>query len=156
MKIKQKKILKPLIKLHLLKTQIYKQANGLQSLNTSVLQLKQVLKIIYLYSKNKKKILFLGFPYNKFVHNQVNYLFHSKNSYLKKKINFNQIDLIVLHNTKDKDLNIIKNLESFNVPIVVFGNVQSKNYSFNVLTKKKSINNFILFIIFSILTKYSK
>ena len=70
------------------------------------------------------------------MHNQVNYLFHSKNSYLKKKLNFNQIDLIVLHNTKNKDLNIIKNLESFNVPIVVFGNAQSKNYSFNVLTKK--------------------
>ena len=55
MKIKNKKNLKPLIKLYLLKNQFYKQSSKLKSLNKTMLQLKQSLKIIYLYKQKKKK-----------------------------------------------------------------------------------------------------
>ena len=58
MKIKNKKNLKPLIKLYLLKNQFYKQSSKLKSLNKTMLQLKQSLKIIYLYKQKKKKNLF--------------------------------------------------------------------------------------------------
>ena len=56
MKINRKKNLKPLVKLHFLKNQFYKQFFNFQSTtNTVTLQLKQALKTIYLYEKKKKK-----------------------------------------------------------------------------------------------------
>lgn len=158
MKIKHKKILKPLIKLHFLKNQFYKQFIKAKCVNNVTLQLKQALKIIYLYKKKKKPILFLGFPYNKFVHNQINHIFISKNSYLKNKdnLNYKQFDLIVYNKTSNKDKQLLKTLENLNIPIVLFGDLNENGYNFNVLTKKKSIKNFNFFIIFSILTKYIK
>lgn len=58
MKIQYKKILKPLIKLHFLKNQYYKYLKDSDWLNTITVQLKQSLKIIYLYDKKKKKFFF--------------------------------------------------------------------------------------------------
>ena len=53
MKIKLKKKSRSLIKLHLLKYQIYKDNLNI-NLNNVNIELKQALKIIYLYNKKKK------------------------------------------------------------------------------------------------------
>ena len=156
MKINRKKILKPLVKLHFLKNQFYKQFFNFQSTtNTVTLQLKQALKTIYLYEK-KKKILFLGFSYNKLVHNQTNHYFRSKTMYLKNKLGFDKFDLIVFNKSSYKDLQLLKILDKSNIPVIVFGGFGEKVYNVSILTKKKSIKNFNLFLIFSILTKYQK
>ena len=54
MKIKLKQKSKSLIKLHLLKYQVYKNYFN-TSFNNITIELKQALKIIYLYNKKKKK-----------------------------------------------------------------------------------------------------
>lgn len=59
MKITHKKIKTPLIKIHFLKNQYYKsKTKYFTKVDSLTLQLKQVLKIIYLYKKNKKKYFF--------------------------------------------------------------------------------------------------
>lgn len=156
MKIKNKKNLKPLIKLYLLKNQFYKQSSKLKSLNKTMLQLKQSLKIIYLYKQKKKKILFLGFPNNKFIQNQINCVFSSKNLYLKNKLNYKQFDLIVFNKTNSKDLFLLKQLKKVNIPLVIFGDVLNEEYCFSFSSKKNFTKNFNIFIIFSILTKQVK
>ena len=156
MKIKKKKILKPLVKLYLLKNQFYKQTNKFKCLNKTMLQLKQSLKIIYLYKIKKKKILFLGFPNNKFIQNQINCVFSSKNLYLKNKLNYKQFDLIVFNKTNSKDIILLKQLRKINIPLVIFGDILNEEYCFNFSSKKNFIKNFNIFIIFSILTKQLK
>lgn len=154
MKVKHKKILKPLIKLHFLKNQVYKKAFDTKCLTNLTLHLKQLLKIIYLYNKKNKKILFLGFSESQFIKNQINHVFCSKQMYLKKKLNYKQFDLIVYNYTTIKDLMFWKNLKKLNVPVVILGNSDKENYYLNISTKKRK--NFNLFIIFSVLTKYVK
>lgn len=156
MKIKYKKILKPLVNIHFLKNQFYKQVVNSKSLNTITLELKQILKIIYLYNKNKKKILLIGFPYNKVIQNQTRHCFSSKNLYLKKRFNFKQFDLIVFNKTNQKDENILSNFIKLNIPIITLGECYKSGYNLNIVCKKKSIKNFNFFLIFSILTKYVK
>jgi len=157
MKIKYKKVLRPLIKLFFLKNQLYKKIVNLKSLNTLTLQIKKSIKIIYLYNKYKKNILFLGFSNNnKTIQNQLNHSFISKNMYLKNKINFNDFDLIVFNKTKTKDLLLLKTLEKLNIPILIFGDFNYFGYGFNIASKKKIIKAFNSFIIFSILTKNKK
>lgn len=61
----EKKILKKnkLLKLNLLKTQLYKKINNhFINLNDIIFRFKQALQIIYKYHINNKKILFVGFP----------------------------------------------------------------------------------------------
>ena len=70
MKLKSLKIKKyELLKLHLLKSRIYKTSktkqNGIEYLNQVKLHLKKILRIIYLYHISNKVILFVGFPYSK-------------------------------------------------------------------------------------------
>ena len=55
MKIKFKQTSRLLIKLHLLKYQMYKNYFN-TNLNDLTIELKQALKIIYLYNKKKKKL----------------------------------------------------------------------------------------------------
>lgn len=156
MKIQYKKILKPLIKLHFLKNQYYKYLKDSDWLNTITVQLKQSLKIIYLYDKKKKKILFLGFPFNKLIHNQVNHCFSSKINYLKTNLKKKKFDLIVFYKTSEKDLVLLETLQKRNIPVIIFGDSGEKGYNLNTLTRKKSIKNFNFFVIFSVLTKYLK
>ena len=68
------------IKIHLLKNQIYAPFNIYKiDLNNTILEIKKALKVIFVYNKHKKKILFLGFPFKKDVHNQINHSFKTKN-----------------------------------------------------------------------------
>ena len=57
MKIQRKKILKPLIQLHFIKHQYYKNFTNLKSIDNVIIQLKQTLKIIYWYEKKKKNYI---------------------------------------------------------------------------------------------------
>lgn len=162
MKTKLKQKSKLLIKLHLLKSQMYKNNFNI-SFNNINIELKQALKIIYLY-KNKK-ILFIGFPFNIKTQNQLNQNFMSKiilnkklqnnelNSYVENK----KIDLIVFSQTLKNDFNTIEELKKFNIPLILFGNFDTnkfvQNYIINYSLKKNYIKKFCWFLIFSILTK---
>lgn len=163
-KLKQKS--KLLIKLHLLKYQMYKN-NFNTSFNNINIELKQALKIIYLYKNKNKKILFIGFPFNIKTQNQLNQIFMSK-IILNKKLQNNKlnlmsynenkkIDLIVFSQTSKNDFNTIKELKKFNIPLILFGNFDSnkfvQNYIINSSLKKNYLKKFCWFLIFSILTK---
>lgn len=106
--------------------------------------------------KKKKKILFLGFPFNKLIHNQVNHCFSSKINYLKTNLKKKKFDLIVFYKTSEKDLVLLETLQKRNIPVIIFGDSGEKGYNLNTLTRKKSIKNFNFFVIFSVLTKYLK
>jgi len=174
MKIKSTKKSRSLIKLHILKYQIYKNYNKYFS-NTNIenltIEIKQALKIIYLYHVKNKKILFIGFPYNKILHNQLNHFFISKNFYLKKMLTgystsifntkylYKKPDLIVINYTSNNDLNILKTLKKTDVPLVLFGNLNNSSvndYSIQGSLKNKKIKKFYFFLIFSVLTKFIK
>ena len=58
-KNKSKKI--RLIKLHLLKSKLYKKEK-LFNIQSTELQVKKISEILYKYSLNNQRILFLGFP----------------------------------------------------------------------------------------------
>ena len=156
MKIKQTPVFRPLIRFYFLKNQFYTQFGAVKSLNNLILHFKSCLKIIYLYEKKKKKILFVGFNYNKFIYNQVNQCFISKQRCLKKVIDYTKFDLIVFNKTSGQDFKIIKTFNTLDIPIIIFGDSNTKGYSFNVLSTKKSIKNFNFFIIFSVLLKQKK
>ena len=153
MKIKQKNVFKPLIKFYLLKNQYYTQFDNLNNL---VLNFKSCLKIIYLYEKKKKKILFVGFNYNKFIYNQVNQCFISKQRFLKKPIDYTKFDLIVFNKTSSQDFKVIKTLNTLDIPIIIFEDYSTKGYRFNGLSTKKSFKNFNFFMLFSVLIKHKK
>lgn len=169
MKIKLKQKSKSLIKLHLLKYQVYKNYFN-TSFNNITIELKQALKIIYLYNKKKKKILFIGFPFNVNTHNKLNQIFTSKLDFNKKFQNsgLNSLyynknkkpDLIVFSQTSKTDFKILKELKKYNIPLILFGNLNNnkiiQNYVVNGYLKKNSIKKFCWFLIFSILTKSIK
>lgn len=168
MKIKFKQKSRSLIKLHLLKYQIYKNNLNI-SLNNVNTELKQALKVIYLYNNKKKKILFIGFPFNTKLQNQLDQIFMSKID-LKKNLQNNNIylsgsnvkkpDLIVFNSTSLKDSKITKELKKFNLPLILFGSSDLvsnfKTYNVKVSLEKNYIKNFCWFLIFSILTKKNK
>lgn len=155
-----------LIKVHLLKYQIYKNFKNLNfkiCFKNLIFELKQALKIIYLYNKKKKKILFIGFPYNKILHNQITHTFMSKQLLLKKiqmnNVNFTKSpNLIVINNFSYKDKQIIKNFEKQNIPLILFNKnltpvINKKFYNIQMNFNKPKIKKLIFFLIFSILTK---
>ena len=173
MKIKINKKSRSLIKLHILKYQIYKNYNKYffnENIENLTIEIKQALKIIYLYHVKNKKILFIGLPYNKQLSNQLNHFFISKKIYLKKMMSnstylFKTIhlpktpDLIVFNNTSDKDLTILNTLKKSNIPVVLFKNLNKFSndfYNVNGSLKNKKIKKFYFFLIFSVLTKYIK
>ena len=151
-----------LIKLYLLKNQIYK--NYIRNLNEPcldnfMLELKQAFKIIYLYSIKKKKILFIGFPFNKTLHNKTKHIFISKIFYNKNKLNLNNFDLIVVNKTSKKDDDIIAKTIKETKTLIVFGDIINKHYkkSYHVFKlSKKKIKTFCIFAIFSILFRAEK
>ena len=162
MKINSNKYPRSLIKLYLLKNQIYTSSiNSINKicLDAFTLELKQSLKIIYLYHTKKKKILFIGFPFNKILHNKTSHLFVSKLTYEKTRLDSKKFDLIVFNKTSFKDNYILTNLNKETNTLVVFGseNKYSKKY-YNVfgLLKKQKTRIFCFFIIFSILTRSIK
>ena len=106
--------------------------------------------------KKKKKILFVGFNYNKFIYNQVNQCFISKQRLLKKTLDYTKFDLIVFNKTSSQDFKVIKILTTLEIPIVIFGDYSSKGYRFNGLSAKKSFKNFNFFMLFSVLIKHKK
>lgn len=180
-KINLKKYL--LIKLYLIKYQIYtKKYKNLTNVNIEQLEfnLKQSLNIIYNYHVNKKKICFIGFPY--FKSHMINYKnlkhdFIPKNTWInglisnkkmildptifieKKKfknyINFiEKPKLVVFFNPTKKELNIIKELNNIDTPIIIFGNlITQKNMFYNVSGNfdKTLSKKFCQFLIYSIL-----
>ena len=148
-----------LINYNLLKYQIYNTdkifINNFKINNTN-LELKQALKIIYLYNINKKKIMFVGFPYNKVVKNQLNNFFISKNKLYSNLCDLDTYDLIVLNFSNNKDKKILERFKSSNLPLIIFGNNTNKTYNVNGFFKSKSIQNFCFFLLFSVIKKFTK
>lgn len=154
MKIQKKVKKNSLISFKLLKYQIYNiRKNYLQNINNLNLEIKQVLKVIYLYNIKKKKILFIGFPYNKFLSNQTNHLFLSKNMFLSNCNKLNNYDLIVFNKSQSKDEIIFKKFKSLNIPLILFGESNSKDYNINGIFSSKKSKNFCLFLIFAVIRK---
>jgi len=174
MKIKIKKKSRSLIKLHVLKYQIYKNYKkyffkaNVENISTN---LKQALKLIYLYNLKNKKILFIGFPYNKFLQNQLNHFFISKSFYTKNlltgnintlfntKIFYKKPDLIVFNNTSVKDINILNVLKKLDIPLILFGDSNKLNintYQVQGSLKKNRVKKFYFFLIFLILRRNIK
>jgi len=157
MKLKNKLKVKGLINLHLFKYQVYKTLVNL-NINQILIELKQSLKIIYLYN-NKKNIIFVGFPYNKISHNQVNNVFISKVLFFKKiqkKIFLDSFDLIVFYQTSKQDYSLLKKLNSISVPLIIFCNncnLKNKGYIVKNILKNKRLKVFVFFLIFSVLIK---
>lgn len=159
MKLKKKYQSISLINFNLLKYQIYNnntnqlvQSSKIESINA---ELKQALKIIYLYNLKNKKILFIGFPYKKGLVNQVNHLFISKKLYHKflgsvNNTMFTDYDLVVFNNFKPKDKMIFK---SINLPSILFGFCGSNSYEVNGFFKNEKSKNFCFFLMFSVLLK---
>lgn len=166
MKLKKKS--RSLIKLHLLKYQIYKNNLNI-NLNNVNIELKQALKVIYLYNNKKKNILFIGFPFTTKLQNHLNQSFMTKIE-LEKKLQINNkglshnngkdFDLIVFNSTSLKDSKFIKELEKYNLPLILFGNfdlvLNVKTYNVKVSLNKNYMKKFCWFLIFSILTKKIK
>ncbi len=154
MKIKKKLKKNSLINLNFLKHQIY-NVNESYSNNFKInhlnSEIKQVLKIIYLYNIKNKKILFVGFPYNKLITNQLKHLFVSKNVIFNSSIKINNYDLIVFIKTKSEDETILKNLTLFNLPLIVLGNDNTSLYNVNGIFKSKKLKSFCYFLVFSVL-----
>ena len=157
MKIKKKHQKISLINYSLLKYQIYNLNNlhdqNFKFYNTN-LELKQALKIIYLYNKNKKKILFVGFPFNQTIQNQLTHSFISKNRVSDTYKIFHLYDLIIFNYNNDKDTETVKYLKSFNVPLIVFGSKTNNVYKINGSFNTKTIKKFCLFLIFSVVKNY--
>lgn len=156
MKIKKKLKKNSLISFNLIKYQAYKVKKTYSqkfNINSINLEIKQALKIIYLYNIKNKKILFVGFSYNKFLSNQTNHLFISKRMLLNSFNMFNNYDLIVFNKLKNKDEISFKNLSSLNKPLILLGKQDNKFYSINGFFSSKKGKNFFLFLIFSILRK---
>ena len=116
--------------------------------------------------------MFIGFPFNKNLHNQLNQSFISKTAYIKKIKNNNldfsfnsagslktKPELIVFYKTSDKDLLMLKELKKSNIPLILFGNNDKqfvKSYSVSGSLKKNKIKKFCSFLIFSVLIKTNK
>jgi hypothetical protein len=172
MKTKLKTLSRSLIKLHLLKYQMYETCktttfnNYIQNLT---FEIKQSLKVVHLYNKKNKKILFVGFTYKKALHNQLNHSFLSKRLYTKNflsgKSDLSNIlpntkpDLIVFNQLSTNDSHIIKKLEKQGITYISLGTSKvkhSKFYSVNNFYKTPQIKKFYFFLVFSVLTRQIK
>lgn len=156
MKIKTKSKQFSLINYNLLKYQIYNfnkiSKQKFKIVNTNI-EIKRVLKIIHSYNIKLKKIIFIGFPYNNSLTNQLNHLFISKNTLSKNYTNLTDYDLIVVNKSTYKDEKIIKNLKSYNLPLIVFGSDDNNYYNINGNFKSRTVKNFCFFLMFSVLKK---
>lgn len=185
MKVQHFKIKKyTLLKLHLIKYQAYKfnlkNFNPLKKINYLESSLKQALNLIYFYHFNDKRILFVGFPYNKNIRKLnllqhfflprkcwVNGLFYNKNAkiqYMMKQSSLatttpfgkNDPDLVVLFNISKKEQNILTEISSIGCPLIIIGNqipfnVPNTIYSVPGFFFKKNIKQLCFFLIQSIL-----
>ncbi len=185
MKVQHFKIKKyTLLKLHLIKYQAYKinlkNFNPLKIINHLELSLKQVLNLIYFYHFSDKKILFVGFPYNKKIHKLnplqhffvqkncwVNGLFSNKNAKIQNLLKQPSLtittpfgkrdpDLVVLFNVSKTEQHVLHELSSIGCPLIVIGNQIPINTSNIIYTVpgfffKKNVKQLCFFLIQSIL-----
>jgi hypothetical protein len=172
MKLKDLKIREyTLLKLHLLKHQVFKKS-VYNSLNYLELSIKQVLNLIYFYHHKNKQIMFIGFPYikNKSILKRFKHSFVPKNFWVnglmsnfevKKSIQNVNIsvgnqDLIVFLNPSKKEFDILNELAKSQIPLIVIGNeVPSEFNAFvcqiPIVSKKPFVKQFFLFLIKSVL-----
>lgn len=158
-----------LLHLHLIKFQAYKQKNlCFNSLNLLELKIKQILQIIALYHSNKKRILFIGFPYI----NNKNILKYSKHTFIPKNVFSNgsfvnktkysslvkTSDLSIIFNPTKKEFFLFKEFYSKNKPLIVLGNSFFNNkinhkitYNAFGFNTRKYVKQFCSFLIFTIL-----
>jgi hypothetical protein len=185
MKVQHFKIKKyTLLKLHLIKYQAYKiclkNLKPLKTVDCLELNLKHALNLIYLYHFNNKKILFIGFPYNKklntlsplqhfFISKKlwVNGIFSNKNAKIQNLLKqtttkltnpFGKKDpnLVVLFNFSKKDQNILNELSLIGCPLIIIGSqtpiyIPNLVYAIPGLFLKKNIKQFCFFLIYSML-----
>ena len=158
MKIKSKSKQISLINYNLLKYQTYNFKKTFKQkfkIVTTSIEIKRALNIIYFYNIKLKKIVFIGFPFNNKITNQLKHSFISKNMLLKNYNNLTDYDLIVFNKSIYNDEKIIKNLISYNLPLIVFGSDDNDYYNINGNFKSKTIKNFCFFLLFSILKKFN-
>lgn len=169
MKAKLKTLSRSLIKLHLLKYQMYetcKTTTFNAYIQNLTFEIKQSLKVIHLYNIKNKKILFVGFTYKKSLHNQLSHSFISKRLYTKEFLSGksdlsnilpnNKPDLIVFNQLSFKESHIIKKLEKQGITYISLGTSKVKHnkfYSVNNFYKTPQIKKFYFFLVFSILTR---
>jgi hypothetical protein len=172
MKLKELKIKEyTLLKLHLLKHQVFKKSIH-NSRNYLELSIKQVLNLIYFYHHKNKQIMFIGFPYikNKSILKRFKHSFVPKNFWVNglmsnfeakkslKNVNIsteNQ-DLIVFLNPSKEDFEIINELVKSQIPLIVIGHeVPSKFTAFvcqiPIVSQKIFVKQFFFFLIKSVL-----
>ena len=155
-----------LLQTHLLSYQMYAKSEKLSfkiDVKNLIFELKQALKVIYLYTKTKKKILFIGFPYNMLLRNQSIHYFMSK-KLLLKNINLNKVylkknpKLIVINNFSISDEQIVKKFEKQHIPIIIFiknrNDISNKKfYNVEIFSFKPAVKKLLYFTLFSILNK---
>jgi ribosomal protein S2 len=139
MKLKTLKIKKyELIKLHLLKSRIYKNLKkknyDIEYLNKLKIHFKKILRIIYQYHVNNKVILFVGFPYSK-NKNLLNNLKMSKHYFIPEDvwvngflINKNSLRKYLNFNlSKSKNMRSLLNIKVVPDLIVMFKSPSNDN-----------------------------
>lgn len=185
MKIQNYKIKKyTLLKLHLIKYQAYKinlkNFKFFKFINNLELSLKHALNLIYLYHSSNKRILFVGFPYNKKLQNLnalrhtfipknlwIKGLFSNKNSKVQttskqttsfalNSISKTDPDLVVLFNISKTEQDILIELSTIGCPLIVIGNqipinVSNKIYTVPGFFLKTNMKQLCFFLIQSIL-----
>lgn len=147
-----------LIRLHLLKHQIYKNDTSKISFYNSLdfleLNIKRILSLIHFYNINNKRILFVGLPYiqKKRFFKHLNHVFLPKNfcvrekslntnKYLfeiKQKLDFQKInltvqnfDLIIFFNPNLRHIEMLKEFRKFKIPLILIGNQKKLNNIFS-------------------------
>jgi len=129
MKIKKFKNIKyKLIKLHLLKSKKYLIKNAEK-------YLKKLLSIIFQYTKNQKKILFVDFPYF-FFKKFKKFFVKTKHLLLFKPLIYKNLNFKYFFDKKIKKINI-SNLDSFLIYQKKFDLIINLKSSFNVAFLKK-------------------
>jgi hypothetical protein len=155
-----------LIKLFLLKYQIFKNFTSIKTVNITVSYIKQALFVIYSYHRNNKKILFVGLSNNNIA--TVTKLKNSNHSFIpqvgwsKKSLEIEVPNLIVIYNSNLKDTtNIVYSATKKNVPVITLQDFNMKKLSSNQTHnvsgdyRNNKLKKFFVYLIYSIIKKNS-
>lgn len=159
-----------LIKLFLLKYQIFKNFTCIKKVNVTVGYIKQALLIIYSYHCNNKKILFVGLYNNNNIATvthlkTTNHYFIPQGGWSKKSFGVKVPDLIVICDSNLKEVTgIVCSAIKSNVPVITFQDLNTRKLSSHRVHnasgdyKNNKLKKFIFFLVYSIIknTSYKK
>ena len=152
----------------------HKKNNKFISLKITELQIKKALNLILSYHIKHKQILFVGFPkiLNKTIQIRMKNLKHSflpanfwfpgsftnNNRSFRFKIQ-NPSLIVVFNKNKTDNLLLLNEIQTINIPVIIFGPVSNKFllsanlYVVNRIFAQRSLNHFLFYLIYSILKK---